>query len=239
MGAYAGPDISESGLVLALDAANTKSYPGSGTTWTDLSGNGNNGTLVNGVGYNSGNFGSLVFDGVNDYVGCGSGIDSTISFGQGKSFTLEVFFETNNYTTSQSIISRANSPSSGNTDYIIFYSGSNLFFGTGSSSNGGAWRNLGTAFSYNNQIMHFCGVVNSTGALTGTKITYKDGVQIDSVSYATKALPTANQTFIGKAYGNTLYFNGKIYSTKIYNRALTAAEIQQNYNALKSRFGLP
>ena len=59
--------IIDDGLVLYLDAANTKSYPGSGTTWTDLSGNGNNGTLENGVGYNSGNGGSLVFDGVDDY----------------------------------------------------------------------------------------------------------------------------------------------------------------------------
>ena len=61
------PSIVTNGLVLCLDAANSKSYPGSGTTWTDLSGRGNNGTLVNGVGYNSGNLGSLVFDGVDDY----------------------------------------------------------------------------------------------------------------------------------------------------------------------------
>ena len=230
------PSIVTDGLVLCLDAGNPKSYPGSGTTWTDLSSNGNTGTLVNGVGYNSGNLGSLSFDGVNDYVGCGSGIDSTISFGQGKSFTLEVFFETNDYTTLQSIIARRNIDGSGSTDYMIFYQGSNLIFGTGISSDIGAWRNLGTAFTYNNQIMHFCGVVNSTGDETGTKITYKNGVQIDSVSYTKKASPTANQTFIGKVNGDSLYFNGKIYSTKIYNRALTASEIQQNYNALKSRF---
>jgi hypothetical protein len=68
MGAFAGPDGVESSLVLALDAANPKSYPGSGTTWTDLSGNGNNGTLVNGVGYVGTNGGALSFDGSNDYV---------------------------------------------------------------------------------------------------------------------------------------------------------------------------
>jgi hypothetical protein len=59
------------GLVLALDAGNAKSYPGSGTTWGDLSGNGNNGTLVNGVGYNGSNGGSLSFDGVDDNVTTG------------------------------------------------------------------------------------------------------------------------------------------------------------------------
>ena len=66
------PSIVTDGLVLCLDAGNPKSYPGSGTTWTDLSGNGNNGTLVNGVGYDSDNGGSLSFDGVNDYVTLGT-----------------------------------------------------------------------------------------------------------------------------------------------------------------------
>ena len=57
------------GLVLRLDAGNRNSYPGSGTTWTDLSGNGNNGTLsATSIGYNSANGGSLVFDGTDDYV---------------------------------------------------------------------------------------------------------------------------------------------------------------------------
>jgi len=74
MGTAYNPKIVTDGLVLCLDAGNTKSYPGTGTVWTDLSGNGNNGTLVNGVGYSSDNQGSMVFDGVNDYV-----ITSTIS----------------------------------------------------------------------------------------------------------------------------------------------------------------
>jgi len=62
------PRIVTDGLVLALDAGNTKSYPGSGTTWTDLSGNGNTGTLTNGPTFDSANGGSIVFDGTNDYV---------------------------------------------------------------------------------------------------------------------------------------------------------------------------
>ena len=65
---FHSPRIITNGLVLALDAANVKSYPGSGTVWKDLSGNNNNGTLVNGVGYNSGNLGYLAFDGTYDYV---------------------------------------------------------------------------------------------------------------------------------------------------------------------------
>ena len=61
------PSIISNGLVLALDAADKNSYPGSGTAWTDLSGNGNNGTLINGPTFNTGSLGNIVFDGVDDY----------------------------------------------------------------------------------------------------------------------------------------------------------------------------
>ena len=67
-----GPTVVTNGLVLALDAADRNSYPGSGTAWTDISGRGNTGTLTNGPTYSSANGGSIVFDGTNDYVDCGS-----------------------------------------------------------------------------------------------------------------------------------------------------------------------
>ena len=63
-----GPDIVENGLVLHLDAADSNSYPGSGTVWTDLSGNGYNGTLTNGPTFSSSNRGGIVLDGTNDYI---------------------------------------------------------------------------------------------------------------------------------------------------------------------------
>ena len=68
MGLSHSPSLVLSGLTLCLDAANTKSYVGSGTTWTDLSGNSNTGTLTNGPTYSSANGGSIVFDGTNDYA---------------------------------------------------------------------------------------------------------------------------------------------------------------------------
>ena len=68
------PKIIRDGLVLCLDAANPKSYPGTGTAWTDLSGSGNNGTLVNGPVYSSANGGSIDFDGSNDYSSLSSNI---------------------------------------------------------------------------------------------------------------------------------------------------------------------
>ena len=82
-----GPEIVKSGLVLYLDAGNQNSYPGTGTTWTDISRNNNNGTLTNGPTFNSENGGSIVFDGTNDYVS--TALTST------NSFTWNVWYKTN------------------------------------------------------------------------------------------------------------------------------------------------
>jgi|9_EtaG_2_1085328.scaffolds.fasta_scaffold07313_5 hypothetical protein len=80
MGAYAGPNVIEDGLVFAIDAGNTKSYPGSGTTWSDISGQGNNGTLTNGPTYSSADGGYFTFDGTDDYVQFTSTSVQTICF---------------------------------------------------------------------------------------------------------------------------------------------------------------
>lgn len=73
MAAKLGPSIIKSGLVLDLDAADINSYIGSGTSWKDMTGNGNSGTLVNGPSFSSANGGSIVFDGVDDYINLRSG----------------------------------------------------------------------------------------------------------------------------------------------------------------------
>jgi hypothetical protein len=80
MAVYAGPDIVENGLVLHLDAANPRSYPGTGTGWFDLSGLGNNGTLINGVSYNTSNNGIFTFDNTDDYVSLPNDLGYTTSF---------------------------------------------------------------------------------------------------------------------------------------------------------------
>ena len=183
----------------------------------------------------------IEFDGSDDHIGFGDGTNSEVSFGQGKSFTIEIVFETDNYSSNQSIIARRNADSSGSTDYILFYSADDIIFGTGQAGvvgDSGSWMNLQDAFNFNNQIMHFCGVVSSTGAETGTKTVYKDGVQVGSESYTRKADSTANRTFIGKYLGDGFYLDGKIYAVRIYNKALTASEVKQNFNALRSRFGI-
>jgi hypothetical protein len=115
MGIAYNPRTITDGLVLCLDAANPKSYPGSGTIWTDLSGNGNNGTLVNGVGYNSGNLGSLVFDGVDDVINLSS--SSSIQ-NLTTNFTISTIVRTNVSGGHYSIFTKGNNFGQGWTLYL-------------------------------------------------------------------------------------------------------------------------
>ena len=231
------PSISTNGLVLCLDAANSKSYPGSGTTWTDLSGRGNNGTLVNGVGYNSGNLGSLVFDGVNDYVNFTDKPEFTFTDAK---FSLEVFFRYVNKTdTDNSIIGKRDygftqreynfymyEPSS--TPTLRFIISSNL------TAN---WTTVESSTIQKNTWYH---AVATSDAGVGR--IYLNGV-LNATNNSMNSSTTngTSPLTIGNAFnsGSALqYFNGSIPLVRIYNRALTAQEIQQNFNATKSRYGL-
>ena len=87
MSSKCGPDINENGLVLFLDAANRLSYPGSGTAWSDLSGNSNTGTLTNGPTFSAGNMGSILFDGTNDWINL-----PTAGFG-GTTFSIDFWIK--------------------------------------------------------------------------------------------------------------------------------------------------
>ena len=87
------PKIVTDGLVLCLDAGDGKSYSGSGTTWYDRSGNGNNGILVNGPTFDSNNRGAIVFDGVNDHVSIPN--SSSLQLSNNQSFTISYFVNLN------------------------------------------------------------------------------------------------------------------------------------------------
>ena len=103
------PSITTKGLVLYLDAANSKSFANTGNTWTDMSGLGNNGTLVGGAAYNSGNSGTFSFDGVNDCVNCGNAASLDIR----RTMTLEAWFKVNYFSFASgwsNIINKMNFP---------------------------------------------------------------------------------------------------------------------------------
>jgi hypothetical protein len=224
------PSIVLDGLVLCLDAGNPKSYPGSGTTWSDLSGNGNNGTLVNGVGYNGSNLGSLVFDGSNDYVGCGN--DASINFGTG-GFTVSVWFRRfSSATGNLRLLSKAaggDTANAANAGFCFFGSNTEISFAV----NPTAARTIIGAASYSlNEWVNVVGLVERGVSMR----TYKNASLVASTTAPSGSVSGTTSLFIGNNVGSNLHWAGEVSNTLLYNRALTASEIQQNYNALKSRF---
>lgn len=228
-----GPNVVVDGLVLSLDAANTKSYPGSGTTWTDLSRSGNNGTLTNGPTFNSGNGGSIVFDGTNDYVGRNTALNT------GQNFTVNAWiFPTLLGTTRRAIIGNSYN-----------YSGRNGWF----FSTGGGGINNTFFLSLGNDDRAIVAPVNTLSTNTwqyvsavvtnsgGTITLYKNGQTVATSTGSTSTITyTTPQFNIGfrDINGTTDPYTGNISQTTIYNRALSLIEIQQNYNATRARFGL-
>lgn len=238
------PRIVTDGLSLCLDAANLKSYPGSGTTWTDLSGNSNIGTLTNGPTYSSDNGGSIVFDGTNDYVDFGSNGASAVN---GLSeVTVEIWYKSDSVGNDTGLIFGGTSNTRDNGISIRF--DSNGFSGSGTNviKAGFGQNNSETAAnqiesSSNIQSTDWICITVVCDLQTSIKL-YKNGVE-DTPTYtesdggSASSISNCDGLVIG--YGrNQVEWDGKISNVKIYNRVLTASEVTQNYNALKGRYGL-
>lgn len=216
------PKIVTDGLVFAVDAANKKSYPGSGTTWTDLAGS-NNGTLINGPTFDSGNGGSIVFDGTNDYVQTGT--ITTFS-----SVTLDFWVYLGSTQTGNSIVSkRAGYLNQQDFNLFLFVTSNRL------SLDIGATRVSGTNLSGNS----FYNIIATYDSSTGSvKVYVNNSIDINSTISTGLITSNTSNTYIGRLGGSAYFWDGKIFTGKIYNRALSSTEVTQNYNALKSRFGL-
>ena len=228
MALFQGKNLTSSNLVLHLDATNTKSYSGSGNTWYDISGYGNNGTLNNGVLYNSyGGFFEL--DGSNDYIEIPH--STSLNIGTGTSATIEIVYDVYNFSTASSLIAKRSSDVSTATDYMLFNS-TDLYWLTGDSS--GTGNSLATSsFQENRNIQTVSATINST---TTNKKIYKDGNRVISTTYSSKTASNSASVFLGKYFGSGFYFNGRIYSVKIYNRELTDTEIAQNFEANNQKY---
>lgn len=225
-----GARIVTDGLVLCLDAANPKSYPGSGTTWKDISGNGNDGTLVNGVGYSGDNNGSMVFDGADDYFRINSFEPITTQF----SITAFLY----------------PSVTSGGSDRDRY--GGTVFSQDGSSRYPLWFRIKGTELSYsiwnsdpdgitttdaNIQLnkWHYIAIVSEKNGIL--KIYHNDKLLVDSTSPNSGVWD--GSFYIGELRaGRDINFGGKVSNTVIYNKLMLEAEIKQNFNALRGRYGL-
>lgn len=234
MGTNVRQNIVTNGLVLYLDAANKLSYPGSGTTWTDMSGNGYNGTLSSGAGatnptYDPSNLGNIVFPGngrivtlpttINvSYITIGAWVKTSVSNTLG--FIVNKNFGSSVVPYSLNIGGNNSSPS---IDGMAFFSTS--------------WRNSGiTTDIRGDGKWHYV-----VGTFDGTLLNYYIDGRLDASTNEGSGLtlPSNTQaTYLGFYANDGQSFSGSIASTKIYNRALSLQEINQNYNATKTRFGL-
>ena len=220
---FLGENIVTSGLVLYLDAGYPSSYPTTGTTWYDVSGYGNNGTLVNGPTYNSDDGGSIVFDGVDDYVDIGYKLNLL-----NNDITQEAWVNANSFINGwHGIIS--NMPS----------------WGTGFSLQIGTIQNIAAMVSgvylttsWTPSLNVWYHIVATHRSSDNLNVLYVNGVQENTVTREISYVENA-VTKVGLFYTyNGLPFSGDIDVVRSYNRALTSSEVLQNYNAQKSRFGL-
>jgi hypothetical protein len=221
MALHHNPRIVTSGLVLALDAGDVNSYPGSGTTAYSLVGV-NTLTLVNSIGYQPGTGGYFLSDGVNDGLTTPDASNLDLN-----NFTLEAWVWWNQHKNYGSLFVKGPGGSGNLFNYCFFFYAGNIVCGFG---DGGAFYNVSISTPTTNTWHHIVG-------------TY-DGVNLkfylDNVLTQTSAVTVT-------PYQNTSTLNivqpdypidGRVANGRIYNRALTASEVQQNYFAQKSRFGL-
>ena len=208
MSVYAGPSIPKSGLICLLDVANSKSYPGSGTTWYDISGNGNNGSLVNGPTFSQD---TILLDGVNDYI--------QLNYPD---------LETSDYT----VIGASRRLSGIGRTFSGLYSNwlmghwngytENYYRGTGGLLYNGANDTNWRIYSATRSSSNFSFYSNNTG------------VVIDSTTgaYGPKGFTIGAYSAVAE------YGNANISYMVVYNRQLTSNEISQNFYAMRGRFSL-
>ena len=227
-------NIVTDGLVLYLDAGIKGSYPGSGTTWTDLAGS-NDGTLTNGPTFSSGNGGSIDFDGSNDVVNVADNASLRLT----SAMTLEVIWKGQSSSTNAAGVGKFGSSGQrgymlavNNAGRVVFFVASNstTFFSVGvdSVNNPAVWS-------------HYCGVYTPSTSL----VLYKDGSQIGinttgipASQYSNNGLPFQVGGRGDAVPGLDYFFDGNIAIARIYNRALSATEVTQNFEANRNRFGI-
>ena len=219
------PKIVTNGLVLAVDAANTKSYPGSGTVLRDLSGNGYTGT-INNPSFSSNNTGTLVFNGTNSNVDFGNvladltnlTLECFVKFGTQTQLYGGVISKTLSNANGYEI--RVDSYTASTTNLVFRYVGDNAAAGFNTNFTNGVWYHIA-----------------ATGT-NGSQITYVNGVQVGSATTALSPSANSNSLMIARLTYASYFVNMTMGCARIYNRVLSAGEVLQNYNATKSRFGL-
>lgn len=223
MGIARGPKIVTSGLLLALDAADKNSYPGSGTTWRNLASNNFNCTLTNGPTFSGANMGSIVYDGVDDAVTC------NLVTSDANNVTMEAWFKATTLPGDRGLMLNGNGGSNGyglqfgacgtaGTTLYVFFGGINC-----------------NVVSYGTLVTNtwYQAVYTRTTTPSISNILYINGISRSTNTTSNPNAAPAGSTLIGHSA-----FNGNISIARIYNRALSATEVLQNYNITKNRYGL-
>lgn len=218
------PKVVTDGLVLYLDAANQRSYPKSGTTWSDLVGT-KSATFQNGATFNSANKGSILFDGTNDYLS--TNFDPLEVVGTNSVFSLCVYFNASSIPSTSVFLGNV----SGNGRYLIGIQNQSSslygYYNLNNVTNSGTSQSLMTLNTWN----HF--TITYDDALLKS---YVNGVLVESVSTSSIGFVSWNNMIIGQWTTGSQMLNGKVSSMVHYNRALTGDEVRQNYLATRGRY---
>jgi hypothetical protein len=230
MGVSGGPYvIRDSSLVLELDVSDRNSYTSGSTTWKDLSGNNNSGSFYGTPGYDNSNGGGFNFNNAVSNSGILYGNPASLSFPQ-NALSLEAWFKLS----ASTFLFNKDVASYGG--FNLWYTGTLFRFQIYSGSTAPAPINLLVAYTINiNSCYHLCSTYDGTVANT-----YVNGTLLGTQTNSSTIVNTTGSLTLGYRDNgvNVNFGSGSIYAAKIYNRALSQVEVQQNYNALKSRFGL-
>ena len=222
------------GLVLHLDAGNTASYPGSGPTWTDLSGNGNNGT-ISGATYDSISSGAISFNRSSfQYVSLGD--PAGLRFGTGD-WSLEVWMRANSYGYGgQESIMLASKGAAG---FEIFWTDPSNQGGRISRFIANQLQQYGTSSDWSASAWYQVVICKTSGVYS----IYKNAVPYASFSNSSNVSNIGINWYLGNRQGggvpvNALIWDGYISIARMYSKGLTASEVSQNFNANRGRYGI-
>jgi hypothetical protein len=230
------PRLISNGMVFSLDAGNSASYSGTGTTWNDLSGNGYNGTLTNGPTFTSGNGGSIAFDDTDDVASFGNNLNIGLS-----SWTMSCWVKFNDGSGFAGIM--------GKTSYRAYVGRYALYFDNGDiyslfQPDNNYLITTPIAPYLDNKFHNLVMTIDRTSMMS----LYIDGVlkgtPINVSSSSSINLNSSTDNFYIGSYGSSngqnpfAFLNGNVGQAVIYNRALSATEVTTNFDALRTRFGL-
>ena len=227
------PKIITDGLVLCLDAGDRKSYSGSGNTWTDRSGNGNNGTLTNGPTFSSDNNGLIQLDGTNDNIRTLWGANHNP---YNNPITVSCWFKIDGLTKSMIILSTGQARGNNDSNQRLYFGINTTLsekFGWGIRSSAWGSSQITGITANTSDWFHVALVINSSNAYCYINNVLRDTKLVNSTYVLNDELWVGTHNF------DTDYeFHGKISNVMVYEKDLSEAERTQNYNATKGRFGL-